>query len=424
MKKLSALVCAAVIMLSGCAKAEGEPDSLSETAPVSEAPTEEAAGEAEDIIAPAHDYDPEAMAHRGDGRPYFLSDELKEVTFYPDTKAVKRCGRFIEYNEIYYLSYTCSSVDFIMTGDRLEATFASNGNVYADNQQGWIGVLINGKMEKRIQLDGGELTYLLYEGEELENAEISIVKLSENQMATTGIVSITANARKIAPKSEKKIKIEFVGDSITCGYGNEAFSPDDGYDSAQQNGIETYGYYTAQALDADCEIAAISGIGLVSDYTSTRGVREDYLLVDDMYTYSDSNFQMRRGIEELTPWDFGEGSDIVVINIGTNDYSYTGKDEDLQQEFLEAYGDFLGKVRSNNPDAKIVCTLGVMGAELFPKIEEAAAQYIAETGDENVYTLKLDYQDEEDGFGGDYHPTIKTHRKIADQLVDFLKTIM
>lgn len=420
MKRMTAVLCAVMLLLCGCAGNETESENTaaeSETTAVSDEIAETQA-------APVHDLDIEAMEHRGEGLPYFLSDELKEVTFYPDEKAVKRCGRYIEYHEIYYLSYTCSSVDFIMTGDRLEATFASNGNVHADNQQGWIGVLINGKMVKRIKLDGGELSYVLYEGEELVDADISIVKLSENQMASTGIVNITANARKISPKSPKPLSIEFIGDSITCGYGNEAFSPEDGYDSAQQNGIETYGYMTAQALNADCTIAAISGIGLVSDYTSYRGVKEDYLLVDDMYEYSDSNFQMRRGIDELTKWDFKGGSDIVVINLGTNDYSYTGRDEDLQDEFCEAYREFLGTVRKNNPKAKIVCTMGIMGAELFDQIQRAAKEYTDETGDEMVYTFKFSYQDEANGFGGDSHPTVASHRDAAEELTEYLRTIM
>ena len=167
----------------------------------------------------------------------------------------------------------------------------------------------------------------------------------------------------------------------------------------------------------------ISGLGLISNYTEYVGEKEDYLLLGEVYDYTDTNFEQRRGIEPLSEWDFGGGSDIVVINIGTNDYSYTGKDEDRQYEFYEAYYDFLGDVREHNPEADIVCTMGIMGAELFGQIEKAAEDYSADNSDEHIYTMKFDYQSEEDGYGGDYHPSVATHEKAARQLVNFLETL-
>ena len=407
-------------MLSGCAenKLPAEETAVSDTQISSVS-----VPAVTDINIPVHDIDPLAEEKGAAGLPYFISSQCEEISFYPSEDAVKRMGRFIEYNDTLYLSYTCSAISFSMTGDRAEAVITSNGSVYADNQQAWIAVLLNGELINRIKLEAGDNSYVLYEGEELENAEISVVKLTENQMATVGIKSITANASRIAPRPPKDKKIEFIGDSITCGYGNEADDPSDGYDSAQQNGLKTYGYYTAQILDADYSFVSISGLGLISDYTDYVGVKEDYLLMPEVYDYSDTNFQMRRGITELTPWDFGTGSDIVVINMGTNDYSYTGKREELQDEFEEAYYEFLGDVREHNPNADIVCTMGIMGAQLLERIENAAARFSKDYNDNRIYTMKFDYQDEADGYGGDYHPSAATHKKAAQQLAEFLINI-
>ncbi len=424
MTSLTAVLLAAML-LGGCSDdgvsvQDGGESALQDTAAAASAETVENDG----FMVPVHDLDPEAMLHGDDGMPYFYAPECETVSFYPSEDAVKRCGRFIEYKDVYYLSYTCSAVNFVMTGDRIEAVMVSNGNVYADNQQGWVGVMIDGELTKRIKLDAGENNYVLYEGDMLKNAEISIIKLSENQMATTGVKSITVNAERIAPKYENELRIEFVGDSITCGYGNEADGPEDGYDSAQQNGTATYGYYTAQAMDAEWSMVSISGIGLISDYTSTEGVKEDYLLMPEVYAYNDTNFQMRRGIEEMTEWDFDGGNDIVVINLGTNDYSYTGKNEDLQQEFFYAYYKFIGQVREHNPDAKIICTMGIMGSQLYEEIEKAVKLYCEDTGDTQVYAFEFDYQAEEDGYGGDYHPSAATHKKAAEKLTEYLKALM
>lgn len=377
-----------------------------------------------DFLIPVHDLDPQAMEKHDEGLPYFRSSQCEEVTFYPSEDAVKRCGRFIEYNDIFYLSYSNSAVSFRFTGDRITAVMTSNGGVYPENQQCYVGVLVDGRLTQRIKLQAGENEYEIYNGRMLSGAEISIVKLTENQMATSGIKSITANAEMIAPVGRKDRKIEFIGDSISCGYGNEADGPSDGYKSSQQNALETFCKYTADTLDSDYSVVAISGVGLISDFTDTVGEKEDYLLMPDVYDFSDANFQLRRGITEMTEWSFGGGSDIVVINIGTNDYSYTGKREELQDEFREAYYEFIGQVRSHNPDAKIICTMGIMGAELFGCIESAAKQYSKDNDDENIFTLKFDYQDEADGYGGDYHPTPATHRKAADKLSAFIRELM
>ncbi|MCI7767747.1 MAG: GDSL-type esterase/lipase family protein [Oscillospiraceae bacterium] len=421
MKKKYGMIIA-LLLLTGCGESKmGEPvtsyaQTSEETASVSQ--TEELTSEA------VHDIDPEAEGKGMEGVPYFYSPRSEEVTFVPSEESVKFNGRHIEHNDTCYLSYTGSAVRFNMTGDRAEAVLVSNGGAYSDRQQGWVGVEINGELTKRIRLEDGEQSYVLYEGEELKNAEIAIVKLTENQMTNTGVKSVTCNASRIAPAAEKELSVEIIGDSITCGYSNEAEGPEYGFNCDYENGAATYGYLTAKALDADYSLVCISGLGLISNYTDTVGEREDYLLLNDVYGYTDTNFEQRRGMEPLTEWDFGEGSDIVVINIGTNDYSYTGRDEDRQYEFYEAYYTFLGDVREANPDAEIVCTMGIMGAELFGQIEKAAEDFSRDNSDDHIHTMKFDYQSEEDGYGGDYHPSVATHKKAAEQLTAFLETLI
>lgn len=407
------------VFLAGCS--ENSPENVSDTQSTAPLQTQTETTLSADKPVYARDIDPMAADRNAEGMPYFLSSRMERVEFAPLSDACRIEGRYIMHNDVCYLSYTCSSVSFMMTGDKIEAVMTSNGGVYPERQQGYIGVMINGGLVQRIRLEDGEETYTVYEGKKLTNARITLMKLSENQTASTGIKSISCNAEEIVQPEKKPLKIEFIGDSITCGYGNEADSPSDGMRTSQQNAAATYGYYTACDLNAEPSMVCISGIGLISDYTDSIGQREDYLLLNDIYEYADANFQLRRGYTDLTPWDFGSGSDIVVINIGTNDYSFTGRDDDLQYEFYAAYRDFLKTVRKNNPNADIICTLGIMGSELYGRIERAAERYSEDTGDDRVYTMKFDYQSEEDGYGGNYHPSVKTHRKAADKLTEFIK---
>ena len=53
--------------------------------------------------------------------------------------------------------------------------------------------------------------------------------------------------------------------------------------------------------------------------------------------------------------------DIVVINLGTNDTSYTRGICSRIDKFKKEYYNFINYVRSHNKDATILCILGVMG---------------------------------------------------------------
>ena len=76
-----------------------------------------------------------------------------------------------------------------------------------------------------------------------------------------------------------------------------------------------------------------------------------------------------------------------------------------------------------NKDAQIICTLGLMGGDLFPAIEEAVKSYSAETGDKRVSTLRFANQQMSDGIAADWHPTEKTHAKAAKLLTEKIQSL-
>lgn len=111
----------------------------------------------------------------------------------------------------------------------------------------------------------------------------------------------------------------------------------------------------------------------------------------------------------------------IVINLGTNDATYTLHDAAREAEFVSLYVDFLKTVRKDNPDARITASLGVMNDDLYPAVEEAVKQYIAETGDENISLLHFTPQDGSTGYAADDHPTEATHALAAKTLIEHLR---
>ena len=97
---------------------------------------------------------------------------------------------------------------------------------------------------------------------------------------------------------------------------------------------------------------------------------------------------------------------------------------DRTEEYIAEYVEFLKKVREYNPDAAILCTLGIMGDDLYAAAADAVERYQTKTGDSNVFPFKFDVQSYNDGFAADWHPTETTHTKAAIKLTAKIREIM
>lgn len=78
---------------------------------------------------------------------------------------------------------------------------------------------------------------------------------------------------------------------------------------------------------------------------------------------------------------------------------------------------------SENPHAYILCTLGMVGDELYHKIEEAVDCFSQKSGDARISCMKFDDQLAEDGYGVMMHPSATTHEKAAKKLCSHILSL-
>lgn len=341
---------------------------------------------------------------------------------------VKLLGRTHLIDDTLWLAFSGTGADFDYTGKKLEVTLvgdaAASGG--AENQVR-AAVYVDGERVIDQMLDEPEKTLTVFESEESKTVNVKIIKLSETAMSTMGIKPIKiAEGEKIAPAAAKAHRIEFVGDSITCGYGVDDEVKEHHFVTGTEDVTKAYAYKTAQALDADYSMVSISGYGIISGYTngdkkiSAQTIPQYY----EKMGFSYNSFAETEKPESID-WDFSEFvPEVVVINLGTNDESYCKSYADRKEEYRDAYIEFIKKVREKNPDATIICALGIMGAGLYPTVEEAVNNYQEETGDQNVYSFRLTPQDGSLGYAADWHPTAATHDKAAEELSAKIKEIM
>ena len=347
-------------------------------------------------------------------------------TFTPTWNNVKPLGRTHQLEDSLWLAFSGTGAEFTAHCTRLDVVMAADSRFADPANQCRIAIEVNGQRVVDDMLSAAEKTYAVWQSDAAEEITVRVIKLSETAMSTCGIKAIVTDAEAICPTAKKAHAIEFIGDSITCGYGADDEVAEHPFATSTENVTHSYAYKTAQALDADYSMVSISGYGIISGYTGTGESKVTSQLLPAYYEKLGFSYGQYQG---QTPadvaWDFSAYTpDLIVINLGTNDDSYTGDDPERQEDYRAQYTEFLKVVRRNNPDAKILCTLGIMGDRLYPQVEKAVAAYTEETGDTNIACMKFAVQLYADGYAADWHPSQKTHTKASQKLVKEIQQLM
>ena len=348
------------------------------------------------------------------------------MEFAADERYVKVLGRTLYRDDIRYLGYSCSSVEFTFTGTKAEAVLWTNSPQLEDNLKAWVAVFVEEEEtpSKRFALENEMGTYLLYEGTQSKATKLRIVKYSEAAFGKVGIHKLIIDSElQPEPASHKSRRLEFIGDSITCGYGNEGIWNVDTFNTTQENTWEAYAVRSARKLAADYQLVCWSGIGIISDWTD-QDIPNREILMPDLYLDTDRSTDLVLGNVEPERWDNSRYQpDCIIVNLGTNDNSYTKGIPDRVEDFEKNYYEFIKLVRIQNPAATVLCTLGAMGQELCDAILRQVERLVEE-GDQKLYYMSFDLQDVKDGIGSDWHPSKRTHEKMAGKLEARIREIM
>jgi len=206
--------------------------------------------------------------------------------------------------------------------------------------------------------------------------------------------------------------MEFIGDSYTVGYGNTAGKHQCTGDElwASTDTTQAFGPLTAKHYNADYQVNAFSGRGIVRNYDGFAG---DTL--PQLYAYTLFDGQTKYAQPDwLQP-------QIIVIALGTNDFStpvHAGEkwktQEELIADYEATYVAFVKSLRAKTPNAAIL--LISYDPATTPQIT-AVRDRLKTDGDSRVDFLEIT------GFtknACDYHPDTDDDRKISDTLITWI----
>jgi len=284
----------------------------------------------------------------------------------------------------------------------------TDASVRLDDKGRYFTVVVDGAVQATLATSPGEQSYPLAQGLPAGEHTIELYRRTEGSFGPTVLLGVDLEGELLAPPPVQR-RIEIVGDSITCGYGNEGAAPCK-FSAETENHYLTYGAVAARALGAELSTVAWSGKGVVNNYGDD--VFEPLPTIYDRLLASDA-----------APWDFSWQPDAVVINLGTNDFS-TGNDPP-EGVFVPAYVGFLEHLRAVYPDAFILAIAPTLfGAEvqLVAGYLQSAVEQRHADGDAAV--AFADVNVEWIGSGCDGHPTVATHAAMGAKLAETLQAQM
>lgn len=282
-----------------------------------------------------------------------------------------------------------------------------NDEVASENNHNYVEVIVDGKNPYRIQLTGKTNVIKVPGGLTDTEHTIMICKDTESNIGYIDFVGFRCEQLLPLPARPKR-KIEYIGDSITSGTGMDLSTMPCGkgqwYD--QHNAYMSYGALTSRNLDAQWQLTALAGVGLIHSCCNMNVVMPQ--IFDKVFLRGDT-----------INWDFKQYQpDVITICLGQNDGI---KDSTL---YCDAYVKFIKTIRQNYPKADIICLTSPMADKALTAVLQrylkGITDYMNINGDKKVYKYFFSRQ-YHNGCGG--HPDMGDHQLIADELTAYIKQL-
>lgn len=304
------------------------------------------------------------------------------------------------------LPWSAAGLTVRFVGSSIAFTFLDYTSVSAEHECIALRLEVDGVPTKACISSGHEAVFAdgLEDGEHIARllqASEAVFPLRLNE------IQIVGKNPEILPYSrEYDLKLEVIGDSITCGYGVYGKRPC--FAAFEQDATRAYAFMTGERLNADTRLVSWSGRGLVKACTGER-----LELFGDFFLWKARS--KNYGEYDFSTWQ----PDVVVVNGGTNDYAGGVREPDIN----EGIRGFYQLIRSVYTKAKIVFFYGAMG-QWFDDAYKSVVAELNES-DPNVYyfpTARI--TEDTDEVGGNGHPSYIAHERMARELTAAIKSIL
>ncbi len=339
----------------------------------------------------------------------FVADAKNEKVLAANNDAVRYIGRTVaDADGAVTFDWVGTYFETKLTGGNLAIKLSETGTSYYN-------VFVDGELHKVVKAHGCDTVITFVENAGKKARNLRIQKRTEGEFGKTTIKQfIMPSSGKLENANiERTRHIEFIGNSLTCGYGVEG-GFNDPWSLETENCYYSFSNIIPRYFGADYTLISHSGRGAVRNYGDSVRVSAVTMKDKMMQTFDEGNNELK--------WDFKQGykPDLVVINLGTNDFSLEPKP--FKSEFIRCYTQILKQLREGYGDVPILCIYCcTFPAPVYDFYEDA----VASMNDDKIYLFKMhdNLLRSPNDYGGVMHPNISGHQKFAQTLIPLISTI-
>lgn len=323
--------------------------------------------------------------------------------------------------EIRYTGRTLTdgdSVSFDWSGSLMECRFTGRSLALriSDTRKNYYNLTVDGRNAGIVTVTGRDTLITLVSNLSRGEHSLRLQKRTEAEQGRTTIhaVQLDTKARLLPAAAVPGRHIEFIGNSLTCGYGTEGLSANEPFKAEAENCDKSFACIIARYFDAGYNLVSHSGQGVARNY-GDKNTTSPVTMADRICRTFDTS--------ESPVWNFADSPyrpDLVVINLGTNDFSTLP--HPTREEFRAAYLRILTTLREAYGDTTpILC--------VAPRVEEPAFTYIREICNDAPYpnlafaAILPGYCNNDSDLGSSAHPNYAGQRKMAMLLIPYVSTL-
>ena len=335
-----------------------------------------------------------------------------------------------------FFNWSGSGFAFRFTGTAAYARLLTDrrgDGIAAEQDRAYIGVFVDGEpvQSARFPLDEEEKWYPLAVGLADGEHEIRVVKQTEAGYGRAAVREIRVDGPAAPqPTAARPRRFEFIGDSITCGYGNICSNASPDFVTREENASLTYMALLSGALDAEFSCVAASGNGIWHDYGGNT-----VNLIPEMYPCTDRMLDGHYG-RQPERWDMAaDPVDLVFIKLGANDWQYCSGVylpeaertpetlAALRIQFADKLYAFLDEVFTLRGDVPVLY-IYEEDMPLKPEITATLARYAADHPACRLHGVGVHPKYPHEGVGADGHWSAATHARVARELRERVRELL
>jgi hypothetical protein len=233
----------------------------------------------------------------------------------------------------------CQGFPGVVTRVRFDGASLSM-KVESSSDDVYIDIAVDGADEEYRQLESGGQKLELFRGA----PGVHLVEITKRTQTWRGLLTILSfecvDGQFIEPLPLPEKKLMFIGDSITCGEASDIREEFPSTGGILDSGNLSYGKVISRILDAQCHLVSYGGQGIIRDWQGNRNS-----------TNAPIFYERALADNRDSVWDHSQYvPDAIGICLGQNDFSRGIADQD---EFVNAYVEFIRKVMRDAPDANV-----------------------------------------------------------------------